>query len=140
MADRDELGRRGEQAAEAYLSGHGFEVVASKDVPADDKPHDITFNVKVDRSSWVALRQFPQLHTNPVNVLVKGEPIRASRRSAVWCLETVEQLWRVRENAIAEPERDAAHKTFRWAVERYRRHGARTAGPLHRAARCPGAL
>lgn len=28
MADRDGLGRRGEQAAESYLCAHGFEVVA----------------------------------------------------------------------------------------------------------------
>ena len=41
--------------------------------------------VPIERSSWVALRHFPQMHTNPVEVLVGGRPIRASRRSALWC-------------------------------------------------------
>ena len=28
----------------------------------------------IERSSWIALRQFPQLHTNPVTVIVGGKP------------------------------------------------------------------
>src|SRR5205807_6602577 len=78
--------------------------VASQEVPADDKEHDLTFSAKINRSSWVALRQFPQLHTNPVNVLVEGKPIRVSRKSALWCIGTIEQLWRVRRTATAEAE------------------------------------
>jgi hypothetical protein len=100
------------------------QVVAKKQVPADDKPHDITFNVPLARSSWVALRQFPQLHTNPVNVIVGGEPIRASRKSAEWCVAVIEQLWRVREKAIAAPERPEAQRTFQRAIERYRKIAA----------------
>ena len=48
------------------------------------------------RVSWVALRHFPQMHTNPVNVIVGGKPIRASRESAQWCIGVIEQLWKVR--------------------------------------------
>src|SRR5439155_16777739 len=69
-------------------------VVASKQVPADDQTHDLTFDIDVERSSWVALRNFPQLHTNPVNVTIGGQPIRASRKSALWCAYCIEQLWR----------------------------------------------
>jgi hypothetical protein len=76
--------------------------------------------VPVERSSWVALRHFPQLHTNPVNVLVAGKPIRASRKSALWCAATIEQLWRVRGPGIAREERGEAEKTFRRAIEAYR--------------------
>ena len=47
-------------------------VVATREVPADDKVHELTFDVALERSRWVALRQFPRLHTNPVNVLVAG--------------------------------------------------------------------
>jgi hypothetical protein len=99
-------------------------VAAAKDVPADDKPHDITFDVPIERSSWVALRQFPQLHTNPVNVLVGGQPIRASRDSAKWCVGVIEQLWRERGQPgpgprIAEAERAEAEATFRKAIEMY---------------------
>jgi hypothetical protein len=95
--------------------------VASQEVPADDKEHDLTFSPKIDKSSWVALRHFPQMHTNPVIVLVEGKPIRASRKSAQWCLGTIEQLWRVRRTAIAEAERDEAEKTFQKAIDVYRK-------------------
>jgi hypothetical protein len=95
--------------------------VASEQVPADDKEHDLTFTVPIERSSWVALRQFPQLHTNPVNVLVGGQPIRASRKSALWCIGVIEQLWRVRERDIAAAERAVAKETFQRAMEQYRR-------------------
>jgi hypothetical protein len=107
------------------------QVAASKDVPADDREHDLSFSVKIERSSWVALRQYPMMHTNPVNVIVDGRPIRASRRSALWCVGVIEQLWRVRGTApagapptapfIAPAERDEAKKTFDWAIEQYRR-------------------
>jgi len=93
--------------------------VASEEVPADDKSHDITFDVPVERSSWVALRHFPQMHTNPVNVLVGGKPIRASRKSALWCAATIEQLWTVRKNNIAKQEQTEAEKTFHKAIEAY---------------------
>jgi hypothetical protein len=98
--------------------------VASKEVPADDKTHELEFPVKIERSSWVALRQFPQMHTNPVNVIVAGKPIRASRKSALWCAGMIEQLWRVRGNGIARDERDEAHKTFLWAIDQYRKIAA----------------
>ena len=94
--------------------------VASKEVAADGQVHDLVFEVQIDQSSWVALRQFPQLHTNPVNVLVGGKLIRASRASALWCIETIEQLWRTRERAIAEPERAEARQTFDEAIEKFR--------------------
>jgi hypothetical protein len=121
--------------------------VASRKVPADDKTHDIEFDVPIERSSWVALRQFPQMHTNPVEVLVSGAPIRASRKSALWCIGTIEQLWRERGDPInmaltpidaefapknvnkrpgriADAEIDEARRTFQWAIERYRKIAA----------------
>lgn len=103
--------------------------VASKVVPADDKTHELSFDVPLARSSWVALRHLPQLHTNPVNVLVGGQPIRASRKSALWCLGTIDQLWRVRGQEgpgprIAPHERDEAHKTFLRAMDMYRKIAA----------------
>lgn len=94
--------------------------VASEEVAADARPHEVRFKVKIDRSSWVALRQFPQLHTNPVNVRVAGKPIRASRQSALWCIGVIEQLWRNRERNIAPTERDEARRTFFVAIDQYR--------------------
>src|SRR5262249_45568841 len=95
--------------------------VASQEVPADDREHEITFTANIAASSWMPPREFPQMHTNPVNVLVSGKPIRAPRKSAMWCLATIEQLWACRGPGIAQHERDEAHKTFLQAMEHYRR-------------------
>jgi hypothetical protein len=102
------------------------QVAATKDVPADDKLHDIAFEVPIAKSSWIALRHFPQLHTNAVPVLVGGKPIRASRASAKWCVGVIEKLWEVRGQPglgprISEGERPEAQKTFQKALEIYRK-------------------
>ena len=96
-------------------------VVQSKDIPADDKARDVSFDVQVDKSSWVAIRHFPQMHTNPVNVLVGGKPIRGSKASAQWCVGVIEQLWKVRGAGIKEDERAEAEKTFQKALEMYKK-------------------
>ena len=101
------------------LIQNGVEV-AKREVPADDQPHDLEFEVSVTQSSWLALRQFPQLHTNAVMVLVDDKPIRASRKSARWCIDVIEQLWKVRGLEIAKEEREEAYATFQKALKIYR--------------------
>ena len=96
-------------------------VAASKDVPADDKAHDVTFDLQVDKSAWVAIRHYPQMHTNPVNVIVGGKPIRASKQDAQWCIGVIEQLWRVRGPGLPANERAEARKTFDKALEMYKK-------------------
>src|SRR5207248_8043947 len=98
--------------------------VASRDVPADDRAHEVEFTVPIAKSSWVALRHFPSLHTNPVSVTVGGQPIRASRRSAQWCVGVIAQLWAVRAPEIAPHERAEAEQIFRKAIEIYRQIAA----------------
>jgi len=75
----------------------------------------------------VALRQFPSLHTNPVNVLVAGKPIRASRASAQWALGCIDQLWRVRGSKISDGERAEAEKAYDAARAVYRKIAAEAA-------------
>lgn len=99
-------------------------VAAARDVPADDQTHEVAFTVEIARSSWVALRHFPQLHTNPVNVIVADKPIRASKQSVQWCIACIDQLWRVREKNIAPAERTAAKEAFEEAKNLYRRIAA----------------
>lgn len=106
----------GERLVEIVVNG---EVVATAPVPADGAIHELAFTVDIEQSSWVALRQFPQLHTNPVNVLVADRPIRASRRSAQWCAETIRLLWKNRQRMIAEHEREAARAAYDRAIARY---------------------
>lgn len=126
------------------------EVARTIQLPANDQVHDVDFQIPIKRSSWVAIRQFPQMHTNPVEVIVDGAPIRASRKSALWCIGTIEQLWRERGNPLTMPltpidarfapksqdmknarkpviipdELQEAHRTFQWAIERYRKLAA----------------
>ena len=99
-------------------------VVASRTVPADGAVHELSFEVPVDRSSWIALRHFPQLHTNPVDVIVAEKPVRASRESAVWCAEAVKLLWELRSDKIAAAERPAARLAYDRAIETFQRRAA----------------
>ena len=117
----DPLYGRGLRLVEVVVNGR---VVASREVPADGSEHPVRFSVPIDRSSWVALRQFPQLHTNPVTVIVAGKPIRASRDSALWALACIDQLWRVRSTRIAPAERPDAEKAYEAARAIYRRIAA----------------
>ena len=93
-------------------------------MPADDKVHELSFTVPIERSSWVALRHFPQMHTNPVDVLVAGQPIRASRRSALWCLGVDRAALACPRPLDRAGERDEARKTFDRAIEIYRQIAA----------------
>src|SRR5262249_44909328 len=117
----DELTRGGERVVEIVVDGRP---AVSARVPADAQMHSLQFHLPITRSSWVALRQFPELHTNPLNVHVGTAPIRASRRSALWCIETIERLREQRRNAIREPERAAAMQAYDEAVEKFRRLAA----------------
>ena len=112
---------RGRRLVELVING---EAVASREVPADGRPHRVEFSVPVARSSWIALRQFPQLHTNPVDVILAGAPIRASRESALWALACIDQLWRVRARRIAPAERAEAERAYEEARTIYRRIAA----------------
>ncbi len=106
----------GKRKVEIIVNG---EAVASVEVPADGKPHEIEFPVEITKSSWVALRHFPQLHTNPVNVIVGGKPIRASRDSARWCAESVRRLWTNRNRFIADHEKSDAKAAYDRALAKY---------------------
>jgi hypothetical protein len=123
----EEILRGGKRRVDIVVNG---QAVASREVEADGKEHELEFTVPIEKSSWVALRQFPQLHTNPVNVVVAGKPIRASRESAQWCVDVIELLWKNRQRNIAAAERPEAERAFERAKERYRAI-AREAGEVH---------
>ncbi|QEG39471.1 CehA/McbA family metallohydrolase [Roseimaritima ulvae] len=90
--------------------------VATRTVPADGQLHAIETELPIQQSSWVAVRHFPQLHSNPINVIVDQQPIRASRDSARWCVEITKLLWNNREQNIAEAEREEAKQAFDHAI------------------------
>jgi hypothetical protein len=95
--------------------------VATKEVVADGTAQEVTFETPIEASSWVCLRIFPSSHTNPVFVLVGDKPVRASRRSADWCLQAVDQCWKQKVKLIRERERPEAERAYDHARAEYRR-------------------
>ena len=95
--------------------------VAKTEVTADGNIEGVSFDVPIEKSSWVALRVFPSSHTNPVFVVVNGKPIRASKKSAEWCVKSVDQCWSQKEKAIRASEKEAARKAYDVARDAYKR-------------------
>ena len=96
------------------------ESVAQQRVVADGTLREVTFDVPLARSSWVALRIRASSHTNPIFVVVGDKPIRASRRSVDWCLRGVDQCWSQKERFIAKAELDQARDAYEHARRVYR--------------------
>ena len=88
---------------------------------ADGQQRELAFAISIERSSWVALRVLPSSHTNPIFVLVDDQPIRASRRSASWCLEAVERCWSQKERFYDADERADAGAAYDHARRTYAR-------------------
>ncbi len=116
--ERARIGTTREVPVELVVNGS---VAGTKNVPADGQLRDVTFDVAIDRSSWIAARILPSSHTNPVFAIVGGKPIRASRRSAEWCLAAVNQCWTQKAPAIRASEQRDARAAYDHAREVYRR-------------------
>jgi hypothetical protein len=95
------------------------ESIQQKTIEADGQLNDISFEFTPDKSSWAAVRIFPAAHTNPIFIEVDKKPIRASRRSAQWCLDSVDRCWKSKERLIREGERDAAKAAYDAARQLY---------------------
>ncbi|MCS7471357.1 CehA/McbA family metallohydrolase [Stieleria sp. ICT_E10.1] len=95
-------------------------VAATREIVADGSLTSHSIPVPIDASSWIALRILPSVHTNPVFVHVAGEPIRASKKSAQWCIDAVETCWNSKRGQIRESERAEAKAAYDRAAERYR--------------------
>jgi hypothetical protein len=95
--------------------------VARREVEADGTFRDLEFDVPIERSSWVALRIYPSSHTNPVFVEVGGRPIRASRKSAEWCLKGVDQCWSQKVKQIRQSEQADAKAAYDAARQAYQK-------------------
>ncbi len=94
--------------------------VAKATIQADGSIQDVTFDYTPTQSSWAAIRIFPAAHTNPIFIEVDEKPIRASKRSAQWCLDAVDVCWGKKEKAIREAEKPAAATAYEKAREAYR--------------------
>ncbi len=102
---------------EAVVNGRP---VASTRVLADGTLRDVALDVPMDRSSWITLRILGSAHTNPIFVLIGERPIRASRRSAEWCLRAVDQCWSEKSRRLRGAVREQADRAYEHARSRYR--------------------
>jgi hypothetical protein len=93
--------------------------VARKEIVADGKLQDVTFDVPIEHSSWVALRIFPSSHSNPIFVMVGDKPIR-ERKSIEWCLKGVDQCWSQKKRTYQEAEMDDALAAYEHARQVYK--------------------
>jgi hypothetical protein len=116
--ERARIGKSREVPVELIVNGAA---VASKNIVADGQVKDVSFDVAIGKSSWIAVRILPSSHTNPVFALVDGRPIRASHRSAEWCLTAVNQCWTQKAPAIRPAEREEARAAYDHARDIYKR-------------------
>src|SRR5690606_17994757 len=116
--ERARIGDSNRVPVELIVNG---QAVARQEIAADGSTHELTFDYKPERSCWVALRIFPSSHTNPVFVEIDKQPIRASRRSAQWCLDAVDVCWNAKVNNIRPAEREAAAQAYDVARAAYKK-------------------
>jgi hypothetical protein len=95
--------------------------VQTKPIAGDGTVHEVEFDYTPTQSSWIAIRTFPAAHTNPVFVEVDGKPIRASKKSAQWCLDAVDVCWNQKVKLTRESEKAAAAAAYETARAAYRR-------------------
>jgi hypothetical protein len=114
--ERARIGSTRTVPVEVIVNGYP---VARQTIVADGTQQDVAFDVNIERSSWIALRILPSSHTNPIFVMVGDKPIRASRRSAEWCLKGVDQCWSQKQRFIKADEMDNAKQAYEHAREAY---------------------
>jgi hypothetical protein len=116
--ERARIGDTREVPVEIVVNGRA---VARRTIVADGALHSLEFTVTVDGSSWIAARVLPAAHTNPVFVIVNGQPIRASRRSAEWCLNAVNQCWTQKAPRMSQADQVKGREAYDHAREVYRK-------------------
>jgi hypothetical protein len=116
--ERARIGETRDVKIEAVVNGYP---VASQVLRADGTSHDVSLEVPIERSSWVALRILGSSHTNPVFVIVGDKPIRASKRSVEWCLKSVDVCWSQKEQFIAPGEKEDAIAAYEHARKVYQK-------------------
>ncbi len=96
--------------------------VETTTITTDGQIQDVVFaKPKINKSSWIAVRSFPNAHTNPIRVLVDGAPIRASKASAEWCLAGVEQCWLAKRQSYHLDELEQAKQAYDHARSVYKK-------------------
>ena len=121
--ERARIGTSMEVPVEIIVNG---KTAATQKLQADGTLRTLTFDVPIERSSWIAARILPSSHSNPVFALVGGQPVRASRASAEWCLNAVNQCWSQKAPQIRASEMNDARAAYDYARQVYKQRLAET--------------
>ncbi len=114
--ERARIGDSRKVPVELLVNGYPVETV---EIEADGAWNDLKFTYTPDRSSWIALRILYSSHTNPIFLMVDEHPIRASKKSAQWCIDALEQCWSQKQPRIRLSEREAARAAYDQAKAKY---------------------
>lgn len=114
--ERARIGTSREVPVEVIVNGVS---VQKQNLLADGSSVDLTFDVPIEKSCWVALRIRASSHTNPIFVIVGDKPIR-EKRSLEWCLKGVDQCWSQKEALIDPKEHADAVAAYEHARRVYR--------------------
>lgn len=103
-------------AVELIVNGYA---VQKQEFVADGREQEVKFTCPVPFSSWIALRVTASSHTNPIYVIVGGQPIHPSRRSAEWCRAAVDRCWTMKMAQIRDADKPAAIAAYDHARQAY---------------------
>jgi hypothetical protein len=95
--------------------------VAKQEITADGKEQEVKFEVSPTESCWMCLRVLPSSHTNPVWVTVGDKPVRASKKSAQWCLDAIDRCWTEKTKSMRKDEQADARAAYDKAREEYKK-------------------
>jgi hypothetical protein len=123
--ERSRIGNTRKVPVEVVVNGSP---VAKQEIQADGQTRPVKFTVPIEKSSWVALRIYPSSHTNPIFVLVGDKPIRASKKSAEWCLRATDICWQQKKKDIRKDDQPAAEAAWDHARAAYKKIIAESAG------------
>ncbi len=107
--ERCRIGSTRKVPVEVIVNG---EVQSTHQLTADGELRDFQIPVSISKSSWIAIRILPSVHTNPIFVHVGGKPIRANARSAQWCIDAVKTCWDSKVGMIRDEERKDAKQAY----------------------------
>ena len=116
--ERARVGKSRNVAVEVIVNG---EVAKTKTLLANGEFKSFELELEIEESSWVAVRILPSAHTNPVFVHVGGTPIRANKKSAQWCIDSVAACWDSKKNQIRKSERAEAENAYQEATKVYQK-------------------
>lgn len=114
--ERCRIGNSRRVPVELVVNG---DAVARQEIEADGSVQTLQWDVEIPRSSWVAIRILPSVHTNPIFVTVADQPIHPRKASAEWCRQAVDVCWESKQGQIRPEEREAAAAAYEAARQIY---------------------